>query len=74
MNKDIIKEIIYITIAILLSALAVKFVIWLFPIILIIILALIIYSSIKKNKMEQEINKQRKESNIKEVLDYKEKK
>ena len=74
MNRDVIKEILYITIAILLSVLTVKFVIWLFPVILIMILALIIYSSIKKNKIEEEINKQRKESNMKEVFDYKEKK
>ena len=70
MNRDIVKEILYITIAILLSVLTVKFVIWLFPVILIIILALIIYSSIKKNKMEEEITKQQKEKNIKEVCDF----
>ena len=74
MNKDIIKEILYIIIAILLSVLAVKFVIWLFPIILVIIFGLLIYSSIKRNKREEEIKKQRKEKNMKEVFDYKEKK
>ena len=38
MNKDIIKETLYIIIAIMLGIFAVKFVIWLLPIILIAIL------------------------------------
>ena len=74
MERDIIKEILYITITIILSILTVKFVIWLFPIILVIIVGLFIYSSIKKNKREEEVIKKRKEANMKEVFDYKEKK
>lgn len=74
MNKDMVKEMLYIMITIILSVLAVKFVIWLFPIILVIIFGLLIYSSIKRNKREEEIIKQKKEKNMKEVFDYKEKK
>ena len=50
MNKDVIKEILYIAIAIVLSYLAIKFVIWALPVILIGLLALFIYISIKKDK------------------------
>lgn len=74
MNKDMVKEMLYIMITIILSVLAVKFIIWLFPIILVIIFGLLIYSSIKRNKREEEIIKQEKEKNMKEVFDYKEKK
>lgn len=52
MNKETIKEIIYILIAILLGVLSVKFVIWMLPIILIGIVSYLIYSSMKKNKNE----------------------
>ena len=50
MNKELIKEILYILIAIALGIIAVKFVIWLLPIILIAICSYYIYKSIKKNK------------------------
>ena len=63
MNKDKIKEIIYIIIAIILSILAVKFMIWLLPIILVVMLSIIIYSNIKMNKN----NTSNKNDNIKEV-------
>ena len=50
MNKETIKEILYILIAIILGIVAVKFVIWLLPMILIAICSYYIYKSIKKNK------------------------
>ena len=50
MNKEVIKEILYIAIAIVLSVLAIKFVIWALPVILVCLLALFIYISIKKDK------------------------
>lgn len=50
MNKEVIKEILYIAIAIVLSVLAIKFVIWALPVILVGLLALFIYISIKKDK------------------------
>lgn len=70
MNKEMIKEIIYIAIAIILSILAVKFMIWLLPVILVVMLSLIIYSNIKMNKN----NTSDKNKDIKEVFDYKDKK
>ena len=65
-----IKEVIYIVIAIILSVLAVKFMIWLLPVILVVMLSLIIYSNIKINKN----NTSDKNKDIKEVFDYKDKK
>ena len=50
MNKEVIKEILYIAIAIILAIFAIKFVIWALPVILIGLLALFIYISIKKDK------------------------
>jgi len=50
MNKDTVKEIIYILIAITLGILAVKFVMWLLPIMLIGLCSYYIYKSIKKNR------------------------
>lgn len=70
MNKEKIKEVIYIIIAIILSILAVKFMIWLLPIILVVMLSIIIYSNIKMNKN----NTSDKNKDIKEVFDYKDKK
>ena len=54
MNKEVIKEILYIAIAIMLAILAIKFVIWALPIILIGLLALFIYLSIKKDKYKKD--------------------
>lgn len=50
MNKQDAKEIMYIVIAIVLGIIAVKFIIWLLPIIFIAICSYYIYKSIKKNK------------------------
>ena len=67
MNKDTIKEIIYIIVSILLAVLAVKFVIWLLPVILIALVSYLLYMNIKKNKQEENINK---EKNIKVIHDF----
>ena len=67
MNKDTIKEIIYIIVSILLSVLAVKFVIWLLPVILIALVSYLLNMNIKKNKKEENINK---EKNIKVIHDF----
>lgn len=50
MNRNSVKEIMYILIAITLGIIAVKFVIWLLPIILIGLCSYYIYKSIKKSK------------------------
>ena len=67
MNKDTIKEIIYIIVSIILAVLAVKFVIWLLPIILIALVSCLLYMNIKKNKKEENINK---DKNIKVIHDF----
>ena len=67
MNKDTIKEIIYIIVSILLAVLEVKFVIWLLPVILIALVSYLLYMNIKKNKKEENINK---EKNIKVIHDF----
>ena len=65
MNKELIKEILYIAIAIILSYLAIRFVIWALPVILVGLLAIFIYISIKKDKY--------KNSNISKSTDKKKK-
>ena len=49
MNKDTVKEILHILLAIILGIMAVRFVIWLLPVILIAICSYYIYTKIKKN-------------------------
>lgn len=50
MNKDTVKEILYIFIAILVSVIIVRVAIWLLPIILVAVLAYYIYTKLIKNK------------------------
>ena len=57
MNKDIVKEIIYILVAVIVGILVFKFLIWLLPIIIVGIVAYLIYKSIKKNKYDVNVNK-----------------
>ena len=52
MDKDKLREIVYILISILFSILAIKLFIWLLPIILIIVLAYFIYKKIKNIKVD----------------------
>ncbi|MGN1312096.1 MAG: hypothetical protein ACI4U4_03680 [Bacilli bacterium] len=66
MNKETIKEIIYIVISIILSVIAVKFVIWLLPFIIIALLSYIIYINIKKGKKKNT----NKEKDIKVIHDF----
>ena len=62
MNKDAIKEIMYILIAIVLGIVAVKFVIWLLPLILIALCSYYIYKSIKKNRPTKNKNTKKKKT------------
>lgn len=62
MNKETIKEILYVLIAIILGMLAVKFIIWLLPVILIVLCSYYIYKSIKKNKTKSNKNKSKKKT------------
>jgi len=57
MNKNIIKEIIYVLIAIVFGILAVKFIFYAIPLIIIAIISYMIYRSIKKNKVNRDVNK-----------------
>jgi len=64
MNKKIIKDILYMIIAIFLGVIIVKFIVWLLPIVLIGIISYYIYKSIKKNRKEN-TNQKRKNKTIK---------
>lgn len=60
MDKEKLREVIYILVAIVVAILAVKLFIWLLPIILIIIVAGFIYNSMKKHKNEDVKDKGKK--------------
>ncbi len=59
MNKDTVKEILYIFIAILVSVIIVRVAIWLLPIILVAVLAYYIYTKLIKNKKNSKDNDDR---------------
>lgn len=69
MNRDVVKEVIYILIAVLIGAFAVRFVIWLLPVILMAIVAYVIYKSIKKNKVSVEVEKKKSNRKMKVIHD-----
>lgn len=69
MNKDTIKEIIYILIAIILGLVIVKFIIWLLPVLLIGIVAYLIWKNIKKNNNVNINNNRSKKRKIKVIHD-----
>ena len=52
MEKEKLRDIIYITIAVIFAIIAVKVVIWLLPIIIMALLAYFIYKSIKKAEVK----------------------
>lgn len=62
MNKEVVKEILYVVIAITLGMLAVKFIIWLLPVILIGLCSYYIYKSFKKNKSTSNKKTQKKKT------------
>ena len=59
MNKDTVKEILYIFIAILVSVIIVRVAMWLLPIILVVVLAYYIYTKLIKNKKNSKNNDDR---------------
>lgn len=59
MNKDTVKEILYIFIAILVSVIIVRVAMWLLPIILVLVLAYYIYTKLIKNKKNSKDNDDR---------------
>lgn len=60
MNKEKIKDIIYLIIAILLSYLAIRFMIWVLPFILVALLAYFIYEKLKTSDKKVNSNKKKK--------------
>jgi len=69
MNKDIIKEILYMFIAVLLGFIAVKFIIWLLPIILVLLISHYIYIAIKRNRPNKNKKKVHKTIKIIEMVE-----
>ena len=62
MNKEAVKEILYILIAITLGVFVVKFLIWLLPVILIGLCSYYIHKSIKKNRKNEHKQKSKKKT------------
>lgn len=60
MDKEKIKDIIYLIIAILLSYLAIRFMIWALPFILVALLAYFIYEKLKTSNKNVNSNKKKK--------------
>ncbi len=60
MDKEKIKDIIYLIIAILLSYLAIRFMIWALPFILVALLAYFIYEKLKTSNKNANSNKKKK--------------
>jgi len=60
MNKNIIKEIIYILIALVVGIITVKFIFYAIPVIVVAIISYLIYRTIKKNKVNRGVNKNSK--------------
>ena len=56
-------------IAIVFGAFVIRFIIWLLPLILMVIFAYMIYKSIKKNKVNVEVNKSNKKRPMKVIHD-----
>jgi len=62
MNKEVVKEILYVIIAIIFGFLSIKFLIWLLPVILIGLCSYYIYKSFKKNKSTSNKKTQKKKT------------
>ena len=60
MDKEKIKDIIYIVVAVLLSYLAIRFMLWALPFILVALLAYFIYEKLKKSNNNVNSNKKKK--------------
>lgn len=68
-SKNVIKELIYILMAVIVGVIVVKFVIWLLPVVGIAIIAYMIYKAIKKNKTSVGVNKSNKKRPMKVIHD-----
>ena len=64
MNQEKIRNIIYIVVAILLSYLAIRFMLWVLPFILVALLAYFIYEKLKTSNSNKEENSKKKKKKI----------
>ena len=64
MDKEKIKNIIYIVVAVLLSYLAIRFMLWALPFILVALLAYFIYEKLKTSNSNKEENSKKKKKKI----------
>lgn len=64
MDKEKIKNIIYIVVAVLLSYLAIRFMLWALPFILVALLAYFIYEKLKSSSSNKEENRKKKKKKI----------
>ncbi len=64
MDKEKIKNIIYIVVAVLLSYLAIRFMLWALPFILVALLAYFIYEKLKTSDSNKEENSKKKKKKI----------
>ena len=64
MNQEKIRNIIYIVVAILLSYLAIRFMLWALPFILVALLAYFIYEKLKTSNSNKEENSKKKKKKI----------
>ena len=64
MDKEKIKNIIYIVVAVLLSYLAIRFMLWALPFILVALLAYFIYEKLKSSNSNKEENSKKKKKKI----------
>lgn len=71
MNKDTIKEILYIIIAITFGIITVRFIIWLLPMILIAFCSYRIYKYIKKDKRKSSKEKTKPKNKEIKIIDMK---
>ena len=71
MNKNSIKELLYILIAITFGIITVRFIIWLLPTILIILCSYRIYKYIKKDKKKSSTEKTKTKNKEIKIIDMK---
>lgn len=64
MNQEKIRNIIYIVVAILLSYLAIRFMLWALPFILVALFAYFIYEKLKTSNSNKEENSKKKKKKI----------
>ena len=67
MNKSTIRDIIYIIIITVLLVFGIRFIIWIFPVLILLIIGYYIYRSIKMNKIIQNANNTKNKQKNKKI-------